>query len=120
MSAQDNLSQQLFHARNNADFFGYEDYPAALTAHQIVSRYDLGDLHEDEGHYGESEHNFLRRRFESPTGQRLAKSIGSKGYDPKKPIEIYEDRMVNDGHHRLAVMYFNHPNTPIPLTHTDE
>lgn len=106
--------------RNNADFRGYEDHPSALTAHQIVSRYDLGDLHEDEGHYGETEQEFLRRRYESPTGKKLAKSIASKGYAHNKPIEIYNDRMVNDGHHRLAVMYFEHPNTPIPLAHTEE
>ena len=102
----------------NPNQFDYEVSPKSLSAKQIVKYYDLGDLHEDEGHYGESEHEFLSRRYNSPRGQKLSQSIAKKGI--KTPLEIYNNRMVNDGHHRLAVMYFEHPDTPIPLKHTDE
>ncbi len=104
----------------NPSQFNYLENPTHLSAVDILKHYDLGDLNEDEGHFGESEHDFLRRRYESKKGQNLSKSIAKKGFNPKKPLEIYDNRMVNDGHHRLAVMYFEHPNSLIPLVHTDE
>jgi hypothetical protein len=104
----------------NPKQFNYDEAPSHLSAKDIVKHYDLGDFNEEPEHYGESEHEFLQRRYQSKTGQKLSKSIAEKGYSSKKPLEIYDNRMVNDGHHRLAVMYFEHPNTPIPLRHTDE
>lgn len=96
------------------------EYPTHLTATQIVEKYALGDLNEDEGYFEETETEFLKRRYSYAHENGLADKIFANGYNNDYPIEIYDDRMINDGHHRLAVMFFTNPDQPIPLTHSDE
>lgn len=104
--------------------------PMFMSAREIVNTYRLGDakLPQQTLSVKESLLKVKAALAEGPSKERwegqsagVAASIRSQGYSWSSPVVINHDSphgpAVMNGHHRLAYMYENHPDEPIPLNH---
>jgi ParB-like chromosome segregation protein Spo0J len=99
--------------RNKSDF-------QRMSAMDILATHDLAENVEPDAEITDPR-TLLNKKYEAATNSGLKDSILKHGVT--KPIILIHDgdnKMMYDGHHRLAVMMRHAPSTPIPVTiHTD-
>jgi hypothetical protein len=105
--------------------------PMFMTARDLVNSYRLGDAKSPKQTI-ESKESLLAMKASSAEGpsrenwpgasRGVAASIRENGYDwDRRPVVISHDSphgaALMNGHHRVAYMYFNHPDEHIPVKH---
>ena len=94
-----------------------QQFPLKMTARQIVGGYHLPDRENLLTGEVTPTDQFLKDRLAVADRRGITKSILKNGL--KKPIRLVTGNVneVEDGHHRLAVLYHHMPDTPVDVVH---
>jgi len=103
--------------------------PMFLTGGEIQKHYKIGDY---EQHVGETKKEFWNRKEENahrytknevgfpiPVSEDKSLAADILKHGVKKPVVLYPNKKIAEGHHRTAVMAKGNPKGLVPVEHLE-